>query len=517
VLAMIAAVTAIVVVGCGHKTGGQGGGAAPQRAADEAGPFRLSIRNRPEIPSVGDNRLEIVIRDMTGAPVRGARVDALVSMPAMGAMPRMESRGEARETSGGVYEAKYALPMAGEWDVGIRVRHPSGTAEAAYRLSTSLNVLSFVGGTPPIGGAANAGPGASTAEDVSGAVRIDPSRRQAIGVKSEPVQLRDLSTAIRAAGRVTYDETGRTEVSPKFSGWVRDIRVDYTGKPVRAGEVLFTAYSPELVAAQQEYLTALGIGPSGASDGAGASGEPGHEHSGATGALPAGAPPADPELAAAARERLLRWDIRPAQIEAIARAGKPMEALPILAPASGVVLEKNIVRGSAFSAGQTLYKIASIHPVWVIASVYPYELPWVRTGMPATILSPFLPEKSRSGRVSYIDPYLDPQARTAQVRVVVPNARGDLKPDMFVDVLLSASMGKRLAIPESAVLYVGDKRIVFVDLGDGRFAPRAVTLGAKAGDYYEVVSGVKAGEIVVTSGNFLIASESRLKSAAQKW
>ena len=181
------------------------------------------------------------------------------------------------------------------------------------------------------------------------------------------------------------------------------------------------------------------------------------------------------------------------------------------------MVEKSIVRGSAFSAGQTLYKIAPIDPVWVIASVYPYELPWVRTGMTASILSPFLPERSRAGKVSYIDPYLDPQARTAQVRVVVPNGRGDLKPDMFVDVLLIASRGKRLAIPESAVLYVGDKRLVFVDLGDGRFAPREVTLGAKAGDSYEVVSGLRAGEIVVTSGNFLIASESRLKSASQKW
>jgi Cu(I)/Ag(I) efflux system membrane fusion protein len=403
----------------------------------------------------------------------------------MGAMPKMESRGDLRESSAGVYEAKYGLAMAGEWDIGIRIRHAGETAEASYRLSTTLRGVSFTGGTPAIG--------ASPAGDVPGAVRIDSARRQAIGVKTEAVRVRDLSTTIRAAGRVTYDETRRAEVSPKFSGWVRDIRVDYVGKPVRAGEVLFTAYSPELVSAQQEYLTALGIG----SDG--------------------GAQSIDPEIAAAARARLLRWDVAPAQIEEIARAGKPFEALPILAPTTGVVLEKNIVQGSSFAAGQTLYKIAPIHPVWVIASVYPYELPWVRIGMTATILSPFLSEKSRAGTVSYIDPYLDPQARTAQVRVVAPNARGDLKPDMFVDVLLSASMGQRVAIPESAVLFVGDKRIVFVDLGDGRFAPRAVTLGVKAGDSYEVVSGLRAGEIIVTSGNFLIASESRLKSSAQKW
>ena len=494
------ALAAILIAGCGRKASEQGGAVPLRETGEQVGPFRLSVRNRPEAPSVGDNRLEIAIRDTTGAPVRGALLDVVISMEAMGAMPRMESRGELREASSGVYEAKYGLAMAGEWDLGIRIRHPGGTAEASYRVSTTLKRVSFSGGTPPTGGAAAGAGSAPVTGDVAGAVRIDSARRQAIGVKTEPVQIRDLSTTVRAAGRVAYDETRRTEVSPKFSGWVRDIQVDYTGKPVRAGQVLFTAYSPELVSAQQEYLTALGIGSdSGSAGGAG------------------GSQAADPELAAAARARLLRWDIGLAQIEAIARAGKPIEALPILAPSSGIVLEKSIVRGSAFTAGQTLYKIAPIHPVWVIASVYPYELPWVRTGMTATILSPFLSEKSRPGTVSYIDPYLDPQARTAQVRVVAPNARGDLKPDMFVDVLLSASMGKRVAIPESAVLYVGDKRIVFVDLGDGRFAPRAVTLGAKAGAYYEVVSGLAAGEIVVTSGNFLIASESRLKSTAQKW
>jgi Cu(I)/Ag(I) efflux system membrane fusion protein len=500
-LAVICALAGILVAGCGGRTGEEGGSAAIERGGDPAGPFRLSVRNRPAAPTVGENRLEIAIRDTTGAPVRGAHVEVLVIMEAMGAMPRMESRGELRESSDGVYEAKYGLAMAGEWDLGIRIRDPGGAAEASYRVSTVLKRVSFSGGTPPMGIAAS---DASGTEDVAGAVRIDAARRQAIGVKTEPVRLRDLSTTIRAAGRVTYDETRRTEVSPKFAGWVRDIRVDYTGKVVRAGEVLFTAYSPELVSAQQEYLTALGIGSDGGS-GEHAHGEQGGPQAG------------DPEIAAAARARLLRWDVSSAQIEAIARAGKPIEALPVLAPTTGVVLEKSIVQGSSFTAGQTLYKIASIHPVWVIASVYPYELPWVRTGMGATILSPFLSEKSRPGTVSYIDPYLDPQARTAQVRVVAPNVNGDLKPDMFVDVLLSASMGKRVAIPESAVLYVGDKRIVFVDLGDGRFAPRAVTLGAKAGDYYEVVSGLEAGEVVVTSGNFLIASESRLKSTAQKW
>jgi membrane fusion protein, copper/silver efflux system len=441
---------------------------------------------------VGDNTLLVTVQDTLGRPVTGAHVETRVVMEAMGAMPRMESRGVVKEAGSGRYESRYGIAMAGEWDVHVQIRHVLGAADADYRLSTSLQDLAFTGGTPPSRGARVPVEGITT--DPSGAVRIDSARRQAIGVRTERVEAKPLDATIRAAGRVTYDETRRTEVSMKFAGWVRDIRVDYTGKPVQKGQVLFTAYSPELIAAQQEYLTALGAG-----SGGGASA------------------PADADLAAAARERLLRWDVRPSQVEEIARAGKPIEALPILAPTSGIVLEKSIVQGSAFTAGQTLYRIAPISPVWVVASVYPFELPFVRPGMGATILSPFLPEHTRAGKVAFIDPYLNPETRTAQVRVVVPNGRGDLKPDMFVDVVLSASLGSRLAVPESAVLYAGDRRVVFVDLGDGRFAPRDVTLGAKAGDSYEVVGGLRAGEVVVTSGNFLIAAESRLKSASQKW
>ena len=502
-------VTAVLLIafafaGCARKTeqaavpGSAMQGMARGAGMDEVGPFRISVRNRPETPSVGENELTVTVRDTLGNAVSGAHVETRVVMEAMGAMPRMESRGVSREAAPGEYEVKYGIAMAGEWSLGIQIRNVSGAGDAGYRINTSAKGATFAGGTPALraGAAGGGSPVSGISADESGAVRIDPSRRQSIGVKTEPVGLRDMATTIRASGRVTYDETRRTEVSLKFAGWVRDIRVDYTGKPVQAGQVLLTAYSPELVSAQQEYLTALGVAGSG----------------------DAGSPiPADPELAAAARERLLRWDVRPSQLDEIARRGKPIEALPVLAPTSGVVLEKSIVQGSAFTAGQTLYKIAPTHPVWIIASVYPYELPFVRNGMAAAILSPFVSEGSRHGTVSYIDPYLNPETRTAQVRVVASNARGDLKPDMFVDVVLSASLGKRLAVPESAVLYAGDRRVVFVDLGDGRFAPRPVTLGAKAGDVYEVLDGLKAGEIVVTSGNFLIAAESKLKSAAQKW
>jgi Cu(I)/Ag(I) efflux system membrane fusion protein len=461
------------------------------------GGLQIGVSNTPDPPHSGDNALTIVVRDAAGKPVHGAAVDAVVSMPGMGAMPRMESRGKVQEVSSGVYRAEYGLAMNGEWDVNVRVRPKSGAAaEAAFRLSTSTRGLAFASGTPAAGQAPHSAAAPGTGSAPEGVITIDAARRQEIGIRTAPVQSRELATIVRAAGRVTYDETRQSEVTLKFSGYVRELRVDFTGRPVRAGEVLFTAYSPELWSAQQEYIEAL------------------RATSDSSMAIPG---PSESALAIAARRRLQLWDITPAEIQQIAREGKPREAIPIVAPTSGVVTEKNVVRGSAFTAGQVLYKIAPLDPAWVIASVYQVDLPLLGLGMPAALTNPYLDEHSRHGRVSFISPALQAETRTGQVRVEVPNARGDLKPGMFVNVELSVALGRRLAVPESAVLPTGERRIVFVDLGEGRLAPRDVQLGARAGDYFEVLSGLKAGEIVVTSGNFLVAAESKLKSATQKW
>ncbi|HLQ67794.1 MAG TPA: efflux RND transporter periplasmic adaptor subunit [Candidatus Limnocylindrales bacterium] len=464
----------------------------------QVGAFRVAAENHPSRPAVGDNRLDISVEDSSGRPVSGATIEMSVVMEAMGVMPRMQSRGAVRESRPGHYEAKYGLGMGGEWALNLAIRGPDGSqAVASWRLSTSTDRLTFAAGTPPTGSAPPAGApsagGIDAGTDIPGfgPVMLDPSRRQSIGVRTAVATARPLRATIRAAGKVAYDETRRAEISLKFSGWVRQIYVDYTGRVVRKGEPLFSVYSPELFSAQQEFLEALRA--------------PGSGGSGAVGA--------DPELAAAARQRLRLWDITPAQIDAIAESGKPLEAVPIVAPVSGVVVEKNVVQGTSLMAGQLLYRIAAIDPVWVVASVYQYELPLVRTGMGAVVETPFLPERTRTGRVSYVNPYLDPGTRTGEVRLTVPNPRGDMKPGMFVDVTLEKDLGTRLAIPLSSVLYEGDRRIVFVDLGSGGIVPREVALGAKAGDEVEVESGLRVGDVVVTSGNFLIAAESKLQAA----
>ena len=477
---------AVFAEGCGDR----GRAGAP---AQSVGRYRIAVANRPAQPVVGDNTLLIDVRDGSGTRISGATMEVLISMPTMGSMPRMESRGSVREAGPGRYEARYGLAMNGDWTVELSIAMP-GTppARATYRLSTSTGEIQFEGGTPAPGAEAGLPGSAPGMPGVAGEIVLDEARRQAIGVRTEAIAERRLKTTIRAAGKVAYDETRRAEISLKFSGWVREIHVDYAGKLVRAGEPLLSVYSPELLATQRELLEALR--PTAAASGSGLA--------------------IDSSMAAAARQRLLLWDIPPDRIDAIVRSGKAQDVVPIAAPMSGVVVEKNLVRGSAFTAGQTLYKIAPVNPIWVVASVYQYELALVREGMTGTIVLPGA--ASTRGRVSYINPYLDPETRTGEVRLVVANPTGDLKPGMFVDVLLERDLGERLAVPESAVLFEGDRRIVFVDLGGGRIVPREISLGAKAGDVYEVKAGLRKGDIVVTSGNFLISAESRLRSSVGK-
>jgi Cu(I)/Ag(I) efflux system membrane fusion protein len=467
---------------------------APHVPADlsfqSVGALRVGLFNVPDPPRSGENQLVAVVRDADGRPLRGATLEARVVMEAMGSMPRMESRGAFREVGPGIYRANYGLSMAGDWDLSLRVT-PRGESplRADYRLSTMTNGLAFAGGTAASGAATPvAGDSAGAAED--GVVTIDAARRQTLGIRTEVVERRDLVATVRAAGRVSWDETRLHDVTLKFAGYVRTLSGDFTGRTVHAGEPLLTVYSPELLSAQQEYLEAVRA---------------------------AALDPAARDLADAARRRLLLWDVPVAQVEGIAREGRVRDEIPVLAPATGVITEKRVVAGSPFAAGDVLFRLAPIDPVWVMAAVYQVDLPLVKVGAPVTLSNPYLDGGSRKGRVAFVDPTLSSDTRTGSVRIEVPNPKGDLKPGMFVDAVLESPLGSRLAVPESAVLPTGERRVVFVDLGQGRLAPRDVRLGAQAGDWYEVLGGLAAGDRVVTSGNFLISSEAKLRSAGEKW
>lgn len=325
----------------------------------------------------------------------------------------------------------------------------------------------------------------------SGVITLDDRRRQMIGVTTAPAGWQSLQKRIRAVGEVNFDETRISNVSLKFDAWIGELQANSLGVSVRKGEPLFSVYSPELVSAQQEFLeTRRRLASRGPDD----------------------------SLLQAARQRLLLWDISPAEVRALERRGKPLEYLPILAPASGTVVEKMINEGSAMRRGDLLLRIADLSTVWVDAQIYEADLPLISVGMAAQVSLPYLEGASREARVDYLYPYLQGQTRTARIRLVLDNADGRLKPQMYADVTLLADLGQRLVVPESAVLVAGESRVVFVDLGEGgRLKPVRVKTGQRVDGLIEITDGIAAGDVVVTSGNFLIASEARLKTGIEQW
>lgn len=327
-------------------------------------------------------------------------------------------------------------------------------------------------------------------------VNIPEERRQAIGVQLGRVEEKTLTKTIRAVGRITFDETLLHQIHPKFEGYVEKLFVDYTGRPVHRGEPLLSIYSPELLATQEEYLLALR-----ARKDLGGSGNPELARGGS-------------DLLESARQRLLLWDIRPADIERLERTGKPERAMTLYSPVDGFVMTKNAVAGARVMPQDTLFEIASLARVWVLADVYESEAPYVRVGQAARVSLSYVPGRTWTGRVGFVAPTVDEKTRTLKVRVELSNPDQVLKPEMFADVSLERPLGRVVAVPEAAVLTTGTRSLVFVSKGEGRFQPREVKIGARTDGLYEVREGLSAGEEVVTQANFLIDSESRLRAAA---
>jgi Cu(I)/Ag(I) efflux system membrane fusion protein len=328
-----------------------------------------------------------------------------------------------------------------------------------------------------------------------GTVNISPERQQLIGVKIGTVERRRLEKLIRTTGRVDYDEKRLVTISTKIGGWVEDLYVDFTGAYVKKGQPLLTLYSPELVSTQEEYLVALR-----AKEGFMKSPFPEVASSGNT-------------LAESARRRLKLWDISDDQIKTLEQSGQPQKALTLHSPYEGFLLERMVYKGMNVMPGMALFKLADLSVVWIFADIYEYELPLIHLGQSASVKLSYLPAESFTGKVIYIYPSLDPKSRTAKVRLEFPNPKGRLKPEMYADVSLKTDLGEKLAVPEGAVIDTGVRQVAFVDKGSGYFEPREVKLGVKVDDYYEVIGGLKPGERVVTSANFLIDSESSFKEA----
>lgn len=332
-------------------------------------------------------------------------------------------------------------------------------------------------------------------EVAPGTVQISPQRQQLIGVKIGAVEMRPLEKVIRTVGRVDYDEKKIVTVSLKVGGWIEDLYVDFTGKYVKEGEPLLTIYSPELVSTQEEYLLALKA-----------------KKSLAKSSFPEVASSGD-SLAESAKRRLKLWDITDEEIKRLEESGQAKKTITLYAPFSGFVLEKSAYKGMNVMPGMALYKLADLSVVWLYADIYEYELPFIRLGQQASIQLTYLPGETFTGKAVYIYPALNSETRTAKVRFEFPNPHERLKPEMYANVEIKIHLGQKLAVPEGAIINTGIRQMAIIDKGNGYFEPREVKVGSKVDDYYEVISGLKAGERVVTSASFLVDSESNLKEA----
>lgn len=334
-------------------------------------------------------------------------------------------------------------------------------------------------------------------EGVPGIVTIPPERLQTIGVKYEQVARRPLEKVIRTVGRVAIDERSLAKVTIKFHGWIEELFVSALGDHVKKGQRLFTIYSPDLVASQEEYLLAVqGRKQMGESE------------------FPEVARGSQ-DLLEATKRRLQLWDITDDHIRELEKTGKVLKTLPIHSPITGTVIKKEALAGAHVDPGEELYMIADLSHLWILADIYEYELSFVKKEQKAAVTLSYDPSTVLTGHVGFIYPTLDPTTRTAKVRFELDNPDEKLKPDMYANVELRVGLGTKLAIPQEAIIESGQKQVVFLHLGGGRLEPRLIKTGVKTGEWSEVLAGLKEGEHVVTSANFLIDSESRLKSVVE--
>jgi Cu(I)/Ag(I) efflux system membrane fusion protein/cobalt-zinc-cadmium efflux system membrane fusion protein len=330
-------------------------------------------------------------------------------------------------------------------------------------------------------------------------VLLDARRRQLIGVRTAAVARLTLTPTIRTIGAVTFDETRQSEVSIKVEGWIRELYADYTGRLVRRGEPLFTLYSPDLLATQNELLLA----------------RRGHDQAART--QTAGVREYSERLIEAARQRLLLADVSPEEIDELERTGAATGVVTFRSPGEGTIVEKTAVRGMRVMAGQSLFKLADLSVVWVEATVYEQDLRLVRVGQRATVTVDAYPGTRFAGAAIYVHSVVDERSRAGRVRFRFANPGGRLKPGMYANVELAAPAASGLAVPGNAVLDSGAEQIVFVAEGDGRFTPRRVRAGRRVGDMVEVLDGVTEGERVATSAAFFLDSESQLRAGLQNY
>lgn len=450
--------------------------ARPKQETATAGDLRIGVAVEPDPPRAGDNRLRLTITDAAGQPVEGARIAFEYDMAAMGNMPEMKGGGDVKSSSGGHYEVAYNLAMNGDWSLRVGVDAP-GHAHRAVGLRVS---------PPHPGFSLDRSQGDRAGADSGGVIEVSAERQQLIGATFATVEERLLTVKLRAVGRVDVDERRLGDVTLKYEAFVEKLLVSETGREVRAGQALAMLYSPDLLAAEEEYLSAKRAG-------------------------------ALPQLAAASQRRLANWDLSPGQIAALDRKRTADGRVTVVAPIGGVVLEKNVVSGARLMPGSSLYRIGNLGRVWVQAAISERDATFVSVGQPARVSLPSHPGETVEARVTFVAPTVDDKIRIVAARLELLNPRSFLRPGMSADVEISVPLGSKLAVPDSALLLSGEHRYVFVDRGGGKLRPTEVEVGAMTGEWDEIRSGLRKGDRVATGATFLLSSEAKLQGALPGW
>jgi Cu(I)/Ag(I) efflux system membrane fusion protein len=353
---------------------------------------------------------------------------------------------------------------------------------------------------------------ATAQQEQATSVEVPPDRKQLMGIRTFTAAIMPMKKTLRTVGRVEFDERKLTTVNLKVEGWIEKLYADYTGKYVKKGTPLAEIYSPELMSVQLEYLNLLAMQTN-----VGFRSQRNVEFSwgdryGTVGRVTT----YDLEgLFNVAKQKLSLWEITDEQVKEIETSKKPIKTLTIKSPASGYVFQKPVFKGTRVAPGDKIFDVVDLSTVWVLADIYEYEIPFVKTGQKAKITLSYYPQKEFSSKVDFVYPSLSGQTRTAKARFVIPNPNLLFKPQMFADVEMELDLGNRLTIPETAVLDTGKKQVVYVDTGDGFFSSRRIKAGYRGNGMVEVLTGLKAGEKVASSAVFLIDSESKLTGAGQ--
>lgn len=329
-------------------------------------------------------------------------------------------------------------------------------------------------------------PPRSKEEEARVPIEVPPEQQERIGLKTGTVGRKPIEHTLRTVGVVTADQTKEAHIHSRINGWIEQIFADYVGKPVRKGQSLFDLYSPELVSTQEEYLSASRQGASGK------------------------------EIAKAAMDRLKLWGVPQKEIDRLKQTRKTKRTVTFESPIDGYIVRKSAIQGMYITPEMELYHIADLSEVWVVATLYEYDLAVISEGDQAVVRLPYDASKQFTGKVSYVFPEVEEETRTAKARVIISNPKLTLKPGMYANVEIKKNLGEAIVVPDDAVIDTGARRIVFVKTEKTHFEPREVRIGPRVGGEFVVLSGLKEGDTIVTSAHFLIDAESKFRAATEK-